>query len=82
MATLAEVARQRKEGLKRLKKASLTLDAAQEKAEREIVRLINRKKSVPEASDMVRVLSFITGVSQALDQLAGVANDLLNMYGR
>ena len=82
MATLAEVSRQRKEGLKRLQKASLTLDAAQEKVEREVKRLLTRKRAIPEAQDMTRILSFMGGVSQALDSMATIANDLLQMYGR
>jgi hypothetical protein len=82
MATLAEVARTRKEGLKRLQKASLQLDAAQEKVERETKRLLTRKKAVPEAADMTRILSLISGVSASLDNIAGIAQDLLSLYGR
>lgn len=82
MATLQEIARQRKEGLKRLQKASLMLDAAQEKVEREVKRLLTRKRAIPEASDMTRVLSFIGAVSTSLDNISTIANDLLSMYGR
>ena len=80
MATLAEVARNRKEGLKRLQKSSLTLDAQQERVEREVKRLITRKRSVPEAGDMVRVLTLISSVAQSLDNMTAVANDLLQSY--
>lgn len=82
MATLAVIARERKEGLKRLQKASLNLDAAQEKVEREVKRLLVRKRAIPESEDMVRVLSLISGTSNALDNMATVAQDLLNMYAR
>lgn len=82
MATLSEIARQRKEGLKRLQKASLVLDAQQEKVEREVKRLLNRKKSIPESADMTRVLGLIQSVTSSLDSIATVANDLLTMYGR
>lgn len=80
MATLQEVARNRKEGLKRLQKASLTLDAQQEKVEREVKRLLSRKRSIPEAADMTRVLTLISGTGQALDNMTAVANDLLQSY--
>lgn len=82
MATLAVIARERKEGLKRLQKASLSLDASQEKVEREVKRLLVRKRAIPESEDMVRVLSLISGTSNALDNVATVAQDLLNMYVR
>ena len=82
MATIAEVARSRKEGLKRLQKASLALDAQQEKVEREVKRLLSRKKFVPEAADMTRVLGLIAQVSASLDAITGVAQDLLQLYGR
>jgi len=80
MATLAELARTRKEGLKRLQKASLDLDYKQERVEREVKRLLVRKKAVPEASDMTRVLGLIKEVSAALDAIDRVANDLLRLY--
>ena len=82
MGTLAELARQRKEGLRRLQKASLNLDAQQEKVEREVKRLLTRKKSIPESSDMQRVLGLISNVSTALDGISQVANDLLQLYGQ
>lgn len=82
MASFAEVSRTRKAGLKRLQKASLELDAAQEKVEREVKRLLVRKNSIPEAADMTRVLSLIGGVSGALDNISMIANDLLQLYGQ
>jgi len=82
MATLSELARQRKDGLKRLQKASLTLDAQQEKVEREVKRLLNRKKAIPESADMTRIITLLVGVSTALDSMAAIANDNLAMYGR
>lgn len=82
MATLAEVSRVRKEGLKRLQKASLALDASQEKVEREVKRLLTRKRAIPEASDMQRVLTLMGAVSTSLDAMATIANDLLSLYGR
>lgn len=80
--SIAEVSRERKAGLKRLQKASLTLDAQQEKVEREVKRLLNRKRSVPEAADMTRVLTLMQGVSAALDGMASIASDLRQLYER
>jgi len=78
--TIGQKVRVRKEGLRRLQRASLSLDAAQEKVEREVKRLLNRKKAIPEAADMERVLSLIAQVSGALDAIASIARDNLNAY--
>jgi hypothetical protein len=56
MATLAEVSRQRKSQLRQLMVASRKLDSRQESLEREIKRLVNRKKSVPELADAERLI--------------------------
>jgi len=56
MATLAEIARARRADLRLLLKASRKLDAAQETLEREVKRLVNRKNSVPEQADAIRIL--------------------------
>lgn len=80
MATLASVARDRKNALKSLQKASLKLDATQETVEREIKRLLTRKRSVPEAADMERVISQIGQVSQSLNDLLRLAQELLTLF--
>lgn len=82
MATLSSVIRERKQGLKRLAKASLSLDAEQEKVEREIKRILVRKRAVPEAADMSRILGLISGVSVALDAMYATTNDLYQMFTR
>jgi len=51
VATLASVASERKKQLRSLLIASRRLDAEQEKLEREIKRLVVRKKGVPELAD-------------------------------
>jgi len=81
MATLSEITRTRKLGLKRLQAASVDLDAKQERVEREIKRLLTRKRAVPEVADMVRVLGLIKEVSLALDAISRVADELQRMYG-
>jgi hypothetical protein len=80
--TIGQKVRVRKEGLRRLQRASLSLDAAQEKVEREVKRLLNRKKSIPEAADMERVLALIAQTSGALDAMSSIARDNLNSYGQ
>ena len=82
MATLAAVARERKEALKRLQKASLKLDYQQEIVEREVKRLLNRKKSIPEAADMQRVLGQIASVAAALNDITGIAKELLSLFSK
>lgn len=80
MATLAEVARNRKNALKELQKKSLTLDAKQEIVEREVKRLLVRKRSIPEAADIQRVISQITAVSSALSDMLMKCRDILAMF--
>jgi len=71
MATLKEIARARKSDFRLLLKASRSLDAAQEKVEREIKRLVNRKNSVPEAADAERIAQLIDATS---DELGSISN--------
>lgn len=70
MATLQQIAAGRKKDLKKLKELSLKVDASQEKLEREILRVINRKKNVPEASDALRISGLIAGTYSDLNSLS------------
>jgi hypothetical protein len=72
MATIAEVARGRRADLRALLKVSRTLDAEQEKVEREVKRLANRKKSVPEVADADRILGLLDNVATAVSNMAEV----------
>lgn len=76
MATLSEIARSRKTDLKALTKLSLALNAAQEAFHREILRIKNRKKSVPELSDAERLSQKLEKVFQELDVLGDLMIDL------
>lgn len=67
---LTGIARKRKADLRQLKVLSRRLDAAQEALEREIQRLINRKRSVPELSDYQRLTDLTASVDVALATLA------------
>ena len=76
MATLAEIGRQRKGQLKNLMLASRKLDSEQEKFEREVKRIVNRKQAVPERSDAQRLIALLRAVSMALDALATILESL------
>jgi hypothetical protein len=76
MATLAEIARQRKIQLKQLLLASRKLDAAQETLEREVKRLVTRKQSIPEVSDAQRLIQLSRAVEAALTNMVNVITTL------
>ncbi len=76
MATLAQVARQRRTDLRALMREARKVDAVQEKLEREVKRLTVRKTAVPESADAERILGLtidldnqITAFSKALASL-------------
>lgn len=81
MATIAEVSRERKAQLRQLKLASRKLDAAQEALEREVNRLINRKKAVPELADAERLANMALSVENAMDTMAGVIGSVAQSWG-
>lgn len=70
MATIAEIARQRRADFRELLKASRALDAAQEKLEREIKRLTTRKDKVPEVDDAERIANLMSGTQNELNNMA------------
>lgn len=69
MATVAQVARDRKNVLKALLQKSKMLDARQEALEREVKRLVARKKAVPEVVDMERLIGLADASAAALDTM-------------
>ena len=81
MATLASIAKQRKSDLRTLLYASKKFDAAQEKLEREIKRLINRKKAVPELADAQRLITLIAGVNTTLNAVMEVIDRFESAWG-
>lgn len=81
MATLAEIARERKAQLRQLSVASRRLDAAQESLEREVKRLQTRKRAVPELADAERLSTLAIGVAGALDTMAGVITAMAQSWG-
>jgi len=80
MATLAEIARARKSDFRRLLKSSRSLDASQERLEREVKRLTTRKNSVPEAADAARVVSMLSDTQQALNQMAELMSAIASSW--
>lgn len=81
MATLAAVARERKAQLRQLMVASRKLDAQQEALEREVKRLLTRKRSVPELADAERLTNLAQGVNGALNTMASVISSVAQSWG-
>lgn len=81
MATLASVARDRKSDLRTLMVASRKLDAEQEKLEREVKRLLTRKKAVPEVQDAERLAGLAQGVNAALSNMVSVIESVSQSWG-
>jgi len=80
VATLAEIARARKSDFRRLLKSSRSLDASQERLEREVKRLTTRKNSVPEAADAARVVTMLGDTQQALNQMAELMSAIASSW--
>jgi len=81
MATLASVARERKAQLRQLMLASRKLDAAQESLEREIKRILVRKRAVPELADAERLATMAQGVEGALSGMTSVIASVAQSWG-
>jgi len=81
MATLADIAKRRRADFREILRLSRALDAAQERVEREIKRLVSRKKAIPEVADAQRVLSLISVTNQALSAIADQFKKLVSSWG-
>jgi hypothetical protein len=81
MATLTAVARERKVQLRQLMMASRKLDAAQEMLEREVKRLVNRKRSVPELADATRLTGLAQVVEGSLGNMVSVISSMATSWG-
>lgn len=81
MATVASVARDRKQQLRQLMIASRRLDAEQEKLEREIKRITNRKKGVPELADADRISVLAQSVESSLASIASIIEAVSQSWG-
>lgn len=81
MATLAAVARDRKAQLRQLMLASRKLDASQEALEREVKRLLTRKRTVPELADAERLAGMAQQVEASLGAMASVISSVAQSWG-
>lgn len=81
MATLAVVSRQRKAQLRSLMVASRRLDAIQEKLERELKRMISRKRAVPDLEDAEKLTRMTQEVDVAVGSMASAINSIANQWG-
>lgn len=81
MATLAAVARERKAQLRQLMVASRKLDATQESLEREVKRLLARKKAVPELADAERLAVMAQNVNSSLSAMISVIANVAQSWG-
>lgn len=81
MATLASVARDRKAQLRQLMVASRKLDASQETLEREVKRLLVRKRAIPELADAERLATMAQGVNAALSSMITVIEAVSQSWG-
>ena len=61
--------------------ASRRLDATQESLEREVKRLLTRKKSVPELADAERLANLAQRVEAALGNMAAVISSVAQSWG-
>lgn len=61
--------------------ASRRLDAEQEKLEREIKRIVNRKKGVPELADAERLTAMAQSVNSSLDGMVSVIGAVAQSWG-
>lgn len=81
MAALAAVARDRKAQLRQLMVASRKLDASQEALEREVKRLLVRKKAVPELADAERLATLAQNVNGSLQSMISVIESVAQSWG-
>jgi prefoldin subunit 5 len=80
VASLAQLAATRRQQLRALTAASQTLDSAQEALEREIKRLLTRKRAIPESSDAIRLAKLAQGTENALQNMVGVINTVATSW--
>jgi len=81
MAALSAIARDRKAQLRQLMVASRKLDATQESLEREIRRLLVRKRAVPELADAERLGVMVQAVNSSLAGMVSVIDNVAQSWG-
>ncbi len=81
MATLAAVSKLRKSQLRNLSVASRRLDSIQEKFERELKRMINRKRAVPDLEDAEKLARMVQEVDSAVGSMAAAITSISTSWG-
>lgn len=79
--TVAEISRSRKNELKSLLQSSRRLDTVQEALEREVLRIKNRKKAVPELEDAERLIKMAQAIASALANIVALLEALARAWG-
>lgn len=67
--------------MKQLLVASRRLDAQQERLEREVKRIVTRKRGVPEIADAERLATMAQSVESALSTMASVIQAVSQSWG-
>ncbi len=81
MATLASIAKERVQDVRGLFKLSRKLDASQESLEREIRRILVRKKAYPELDDLARLATMSQDVDDREGDIARYLVQLAKVWG-
>jgi flagellar biosynthesis chaperone FliJ len=69
MASLSAIIQSRKKDLRQLNVLLRTVDSAVEKTQRKIKNLTSRKQKVPEANDLQALVSLISSIDTALNNV-------------
>lgn len=69
MGTLREEVRERKAGIRDVKKGLRYLDTAVEKLQRFLTQILSRKKGAPETADLEKIISFMRMIEAAVEGL-------------
>jgi hypothetical protein len=78
--TISTVANQRKRELKALRTALIQTEAGFRAVRREVDRLYNRKKSLPEAKDLEGLIQKALNADAAFDRVTGIIQQAANAW--
>jgi hypothetical protein len=80
MASVTQLARDRRSQLKSLRSALIKTEAGFRLVRREVDRLYNRKQSIPEAEDLVRLLEKMTESDRFFDGVTAIAQQMASSW--
>lgn len=75
-----QLIRQRTEVFKALKKSMRALDTIQERGERFIEAVLQRRAKIPDAADFQRIIQILKEVGTRHDQLVALAESSANIF--